>query len=359
MKFAFHTTLFLVSVTPALAFTKVHIDVKCQGAQHNNWDVNGATIVANALETSFNEIHSATDSNDSELTDVHYYAGADGAFPHQGGGYGGYYDCRLCPDDDSSYLSLGDVTGVKLTAWESALVSTLVSSSHPDFQSITSCAIQMTPTASAAATVEKGPLNLVVADENDSLAVGTPVTMEINCKGVTFSKLSIADDTFAGHVLEDSYNTVHGECDNDDSELSNVVYEHTLFVGSGGADDDDDDDEYHLQRWGRRSWYGGNYDCRLCPDDDAAMMLGSGGAAHSGWEEEFAKGLVESGRRAFKKVTKCSIKMSAKNLAASRGGGGAAGQVRTPCVCPRVSLFGRSVGRSFTTTAESPIHIYI
>jgi len=285
----------------------VDINVKCSGGPNfNSLSISQSTYVAHSLQTSYNTVHDSASNDDSHLFDVFYHGpstGQSGELMQGGGGYGGGYDCRLCPDDDASNLSIG-TSGAELSAWENELVAELVRSGHPDFQRIRSCNIKMTPTA-AGVTVEEGELSLTAAEELVADSAVTQVNIAVKCKGVKFDKLSIADDTFAGHILEDTYNKVHSESENDDSELTNVYYGRGYkFVGAGA--------EYLEQGGGG---YGGGYDCRLCPDDDAMLAIGATGEAHSKWEEEFALGLAQSGRKDFKKVSECSIKMSAKDFA--------------------------------------------
>lgn len=93
MKFASNATLFLAAAaaTPAFGYTKVTIDIKCKGAKVNNFNVAERTLVAHALEACFNDVHEAIDSDDAELTEVHYgdWTGDEADFLQQGGGYGG------------------------------------------------------------------------------------------------------------------------------------------------------------------------------------------------------------------------------------------------------------------------------
>jgi hypothetical protein len=70
----------------------------------------------------------------------------------------------------------------------------------------------------------------------ESESKGTHVKIEVKCKGLDLSNLSLKENIVAGRILEDSYNTVHegsGDdydcgplCPNDDDEAL------TLFLGS-------------------------------------------------------------------------------------------------------------------------------
>ena len=89
MKFATAAPFFLAAVSPAFAYTKVNIDVKCKGAKIDKLGVADTTVVANALESAYNAVHSEADNDDSQLYDVHYgYWAGEADFLQQGGGYG-------------------------------------------------------------------------------------------------------------------------------------------------------------------------------------------------------------------------------------------------------------------------------
>ena len=66
----------------------------------------------------------------------------------------------------------------------------------------------------------------------------TPVGIKVTCDGVDFTKLSVFDNTSAGHILEDSYNSVHTMADNDDSALDGLT-----FRGSGMLGDYSEEEE--------------------------------------------------------------------------------------------------------------------
>ena len=87
MKFAINTAFFLAAcAAPAFASTKVNLAAKCKGFNINKLSVTEQTIVAHALESSYNDIHGAADMDDSELSDVHYGRWASTSdFLQQGG----------------------------------------------------------------------------------------------------------------------------------------------------------------------------------------------------------------------------------------------------------------------------------
>jgi len=282
MKFAASTALFLSTIAPAFALTHVKLDVKCKGANVNKLDVADTTIVAESLQSSYNYVHGAADEDDSDLEDVHFglYGTSNGDSLQQGGGYGGGYNCGMCPNDDDALMTVSSTAGHK--AWETKFVETLLEANRPSFAKIKDCRIKMSPLGAA--------LEEVVEDSFSP----TKVIIEPRCPGINFGSLSISDNVKAGHILEDAFNSVHGTSDSDDKELSDVSW------GAYG------DFSNVLQQGGG---YGGSYGCGLCPNDDDAM-LGLSGKGMMAWETKFVAGLAESGIKAFRKIKKCSIKMS-------------------------------------------------
>jgi len=164
-----------------------------------------STFVAHSLQVAYNTVHGAAANDDSELTEVFFHAptvAQNGQLMQGGGGYGGSYNCGLCPnDDDASILSVG-ASGAALTAWESVFVSTLVSSPHTEFQSIKSCDIRMKPHSESELSLDTSEL-MVAAD--------TAVNIAVKCNGINISKLSASDGVVSAHVLEDAYNAVSRE----------------------------------------------------------------------------------------------------------------------------------------------------
>jgi hypothetical protein len=141
----------------------------------------------------------------------------------------------------------------------------------------------------------------------------TGVSIDVKCEGVDFSKPSIAADTTAGAILEESYNTVHGGA----SELSGVI-----FHGIHALEEDHGSNAVDSQ-WGKRrrrdtySSWNGQWQCgALCINDDdqeVSMLLGiNSGASLEAWENEFAAGLIESGRPVFQNVRRCNMRMSVR-----------------------------------------------
>jgi len=53
MKFAASVALFVVTISPAHAFTKVNIDINCKGVNVNKFSLSEKTLAAHALESSY------------------------------------------------------------------------------------------------------------------------------------------------------------------------------------------------------------------------------------------------------------------------------------------------------------------
>ena len=158
MKLAKYNVFILATAAPAIAaVTKVSINVQCSGFNMNQVDVYQATTVANVLESSFNEVHSAADDDDSELSDVHYGSWGSNAANdlQQTSGWNGDTRCTRCPR--GSMLALTDQA---LGDWEATFVKDLLDSNRPEFAKIKSCHIRMTPRTYSTA----GALRLVAMD---------------------------------------------------------------------------------------------------------------------------------------------------------------------------------------------------
>jgi predicted lactoylglutathione lyase len=286
----------------------VDIGIKCTGGPNfSDLTVAQATFVAHTLQSTYNTVHGEADDDDSDLQDVFYHATTTVSAGRKGkgyyGGYSGGYNCRLCPKHDDAVLGV-EQSGASLKIWENEFVNALLESSNDAFQTVTSCDIQLTPHSK-----EVAELSLVSESTSD-----TPVDIAVKCTGLNFAKLSVADDTFAGHALEDAYNKVHEQLDDDDSELANVRFSGVDFFQSGLSQGG----TLQSTRKGYYGGYTGGYNCRLCPKHDDAvdfLEVGATGAALQLWEDEFFVSLVESDRPAFKDVTQCDIKMSAKKHA--------------------------------------------
>jgi len=237
-----------------------------------------------------NDVHGAADSDDSELTDVHYGSEEDAKYLQQGGGYGGSYNCGLCPNDDDALKTVSTTASHK--AWEVSFVKTLMDSS---FAKLSSCSIKMSPHASYQYEEDAPELATTAAEVEENFSA-TKLIIEPHCSGVNFGSLSVSDNALAGHILEDAFNKIHSGSDSDDKELSDVKW--------GSYGDFGDEASSALQQGGG---YGGSYGCGLCPNDDDAI-LGLSGNGMNAWQTEFVAGLAATGKKSFEKVTDCSIK---------------------------------------------------
>jgi hypothetical protein len=268
----------------------VDIQVKCDGANLNKLYPAEATLVAKALQSTYNKIHSGA-GNDSELQNVAHKTGDwgcrlcpnDDTAVASHGSWTGDWGCRLCPNDDDAITS-----NIALQVWERELFLTLKDSSH--FKHVGKCYIDMVNTA---AEVEEP------STEN--------VNLEVNCKGVDFSKLSAAEYTAVGLMLEGTYEKVRGKTGTGDSQLTNIMYTTTGDWGCRLCPNDDDATALH------GTWTG-DWGCRLCPNDDDAsafFAVGGTGAALKAWENEFEAALQESNHAPFVKAGQCLIRMAA------------------------------------------------
>jgi hypothetical protein len=120
---------------------------------------------------------------------------------------------------------------------------------------------------------------------------------------MNMKKLSVYDLAFLANVIEDSYNTVHGDIDDDDTELIDTHYQ-----GKNAVLESSDLDLVQSSGYYRSSLI-----CRYCKRRQAADILalvGDSEASQAQWENELAQGLVKSNKKAFGKVKQCSIKMA-------------------------------------------------
>jgi hypothetical protein len=304
-----------------LQIPNVDIALQCQGGPDlTNLNVAQATLVSHALQASYNTVHSELDDGDAVLEQVFFHAGTNGGLyaattdlgrGYRWGGWSGDVSCRLCKNDDDAAMLVGQ-SGAALKAWENEFVVALLQSANTDFHTVKSCSIKL----STHKKMDEEEQFLVLPEAPQMLAAvsadaTTHVKIKVNCNGFDFKKLSIADDIFMGNVLQDSYNAVHEEED-DDAELTNMIYDGIAGVSVSTATD------ASLQRGYRWGGWSGDVSCRLCKnDDDAALTLKSSGAALMLWQDQLVVALLESGRPAFAKVSSCQIKMKATMSASS------------------------------------------
>jgi hypothetical protein len=120
---------------------------------------------------------------------------------------------------------------------------------------------------------------------------------------MNMKKLSVYDLALLAKVIEDSYNTIHGDIDDDDTELIDTHYQ-----GKNAVLESSDLDLVQSSGYYRSSLI-----CRYCKRRQAADILalvGDSEASQAQWENELAQGLVKSNKKAFEKVKQCSIKMA-------------------------------------------------
>jgi hypothetical protein len=186
------------------------------------------------------------------------------------------------------------VQGVANNAWERAFVAGLASSQSKSFLNVQKCQIRMKPSSE------------YVENPNADIAV--------KCKGgPDFSNLNVAQATLVSHALQTSYNKVHTDIDDGDSDLADVFF----HAGTDGGLSDAADTVAVVATTPRRRGYiwggwAGDVGCRLCrSDDDAAVMLaGSNGAALTAWENEFVVALLQGSNADFHAVSSCDIKLT-------------------------------------------------
>jgi hypothetical protein len=230
----------------------------------------------------------------------------------------GKWGCAECPDDDTP-----DSSGPVLKAWQDKFVAGLLESSIPMFQSVRTCTIDLEP-------------------GEDTFPEIPNADIDIDCgKHFDLTVLSVSMGAFLSRALQSSYNKVHADNANDDSELTKVYYYKKTKVSSAVLDEEDFVDAgrfnfgphnpykpFHskgVAAPGLSGWWG----CRLCPMVDDDVMLGGSGlngtkamkrhenkllAASSGallkaWEAELNVALERSPFPPFKKIEWCDLKL--------------------------------------------------
>ena len=280
----------LALVAPAAALTKVGISVGCKGINMDKLSVQDVTSISNALEDAYNGVHGNSDNDDSELSNVHWGSIIKENLG-QSSGWSGDYNCHLCPKKDFGALTVSDIAD---TMWQTKFAEALTKTGSPSFSKVTTCILTMSPQALDEEEKSQAKLSMLSLSSKP-----TAVNIVPKCNGLNLAKLSVADVTFAGNALQDSYNKVHSETDNDDSELSNVHWGNSVKANLGQS-----------------SGWSGDYNCHLCPKyDNAIFAIEAPDANMKNWQDEFVLGLVGSGRPNFKDVTKCDITMSKKGEA--------------------------------------------
>jgi hypothetical protein len=207
-----------------------------------------------------------------------------------------------------------------LKAWQNKFVAGLLESKVPVFQPIRACTIDLEP-------------------GEDTIPDIPNADIEIDCgKHFDLSVLSVSMGAFLSHAVQTSYNKVHADNANDDSELTNVYYfkkntksmlssEEETVGGGYSYGPHNPYIPYHskgVAAPGLSGWWG----CRLCPSDDDVML--SGGALNStmamqrhanqlaaastgsllqAWEAELNVALQNGPFEVLKKIDWCDIKL--------------------------------------------------
>ena len=291
----------LALAVPAAAYTIVEISVDCAGANFNQLSVQDVTLVSNSLEDAYNMVHGNTDDDDSTLSNIRRGSNADASLGYYSSYYSGDFNCRLCYHGAADMLTVSSTAD---TIWGAKFAEALIATNSSTFSTITTCSIRMGPqtfdkkethvTSKETPSPLKGPQQLSVPSLSRTV---TSVSIDPKCQGLNYAKLSVGDVTYAGNALQDAFNKVHGQADNDDSSLDNVHW-----GKKGGA---------NLGYYS--SYYSGDFNCRLCYHSAADLFsIETINPTIKQWENEFLLSLVGSGRPSFKSVTKCNIKMSAK-----------------------------------------------
>ncbi|GAX29553.1 hypothetical protein FisN_36Hh049 [Fistulifera solaris] len=161
-----------------------------------------------------------------------------------------------------------------------------------------------------------------------------PVELEVECKGLKESELSMKALAFSSGALKEAYNQVHLKTDGGDAMLSGLHFDHVERRKAAilGLESDEDmltynknDPRAHPKNKGRFQtpkpsayFYMGGWGCRLCPPDDDVMLgLGDSGVALTAWENAYAKALRDSPFPEFSGVQKCDINMHAAKKSAT------------------------------------------
>jgi hypothetical protein len=149
-----------------------------------------------------------------------------------------------------------------------------------------------------------------------SVSNGTPVQLQVKCKGLDMNNLDIFGQTIAGQILEESHNAVHGTKDNGSSIKVTGSESRRWSCGSLCPDDD----AIVLKSGNGDIVWGGRWSCGslLCPNNgDAILSVGVRGGAAAGnmaaWEKNFLLGLLATRRADFQAVESCNIVMSASS----------------------------------------------
>jgi hypothetical protein len=282
---------------------QVNIAVKCNGMNMKKLSVYDLAFLANVIEDSYNTVHGDIDDDDTELIDTHYQGNnamlesSDLDLVQSSGYYRSSLICRYCKRRQAAeiFALVGD-SDATLAQWENELAQGLVKSNKKAFDKVKQCSIKMAPAyVSEQLAIDNQDAPVQVADPS------AQVNIAVKCNGMNTKKLSVYDLAFLANEIEDSYNTVHGDIDDDDTELIDTHYQGKNTLAAG------------IDLVKSSGYYRSSLICRYCKRRQAADILalvGDSEATQAQWENELAQGLVKSNKKAFEKVKQCSIKMA-------------------------------------------------
>lgn len=329
------------SVSDLVVSTPVEIRVRCNGIDFSSLTLQEAAVTGQVLASSYESVHeidatslqnvsyhgailSSLEALDEDApatqddTDSSWLSSSlDGMFGKHKytGQFSAMWDCadEACPDADSA---------AETVAWENEFVAGLLISSVASFDKVKTCAIDMEP---ASSDVTNEP--------------NVDVGFKCNKKGV-LDQLSVAEGTFLGNVLQESFAKVHGS---DDFVLDKVFFHKKANKGlssvkssssdSSSAFSSDNGSTSNLRvtcdplRRASYCWY--RYELRdfywsgatRCTRCAANMMvqrqftsLAGSDSIMAAWEAELVAKLNQGPFIKFHGVTECEIGMEPHNL---------------------------------------------
>ena len=339
MKFLRNTALWFTataSVTVLVVATPVEIRVRCNGIDFSSLTLQDAAVSGQVLASSYASVH---EIDATSLYNVSYHgaivsslealdedvpatrdntdsssSSLDGMFGKHKytGQFAATWDCadEACPDED-------DVA--ETVAWENEFVAGLIMSSVASFGKVKTCAIDLEP---ASTDVTNEP--------------NVDVGVKCNKKGV-LDHLSVAEGTFLGKVLQESYAKVH---DSDDFVLDKVFFHKKTKKGlsnvkssspdSSSSSSSDTGSSSNLRvtcdplrrasfcwyRYEYRNYYwSGATRCTRCAANMMQQQLISlTDSIAAAWEAELVAKLNQGPFIKFHGVTECEIGMEPHNL---------------------------------------------
>ena len=327
MKFLINSALWFTaasSVTVSVVATPVEMRVRCNGIDFSSLSLQEAEVSGQILAASYESVH---ESDATSLHNVSYHgtvlsleASDEDVVPATGdntdsssflerkhkytGQFGATWDCAVeaCPDLDDD---------AETVAWENEFVAGLIMSSVASFAKVKTCDIDMEP-ASTDVTIEP------------NIDVG----VKCNKKGV-LDQLSVAEGTFIGKIIQESYAKVHGS---DNYELDKIFFHKKANKGLSSVKSSSSTDNgssnnlratcdplrrasYCWYRYEHRNYYwSGTGRCTLCAANMMTQELTDNDSIVAAWEAELVAKLNQGPFTKFHGVTECEIGMEAHNL---------------------------------------------